>query len=166
MLLKNASTFALSLIVLCAIGCGEDEFEQPVSFSPDDVSPDETKPWGQVVIDSNGTEEWGTDDFELSAASITGDTLAVTVSYSGGCKAHQLTLVSPGLFLESNPVQLVVALAHNANGDSCEAWLTQDYFFRIAPIKTLYQEAYLQDSGTIVLLLKDAPDELVYEFAQ
>ena len=35
-------------------------------------------------------------------------------------------------------------LAHNANGDACEAWLTEDYNFDLTPIKTMYQEGYRQ----------------------
>ena len=101
----------------------------------------------------------------MTAATITGDTLAVTVSYSGGCQDHQFTLVASASFLESDPVQLEVALAHNANGDLCRAWLTEDYLFSLVPIQERFQSQY-QDSGRIVLQLEDAPDELLYEFAE
>ena len=113
----------------------------------------------------DAAEEWGADRFQLTAATITGDTLAVTVSYSGGCENHQFTLVASASFLESDPVQLEVALAHNANGDLCRAWLTEDYLFSLVPIKERFQSQY-QDSGRIVLQLEDAPDELLYEFAE
>ena len=52
-----------------------------------------------------------------------------------------------------------------SNGDPCKAWLTQDYLFPLAPLKTRYQEEYQQDSGAIVLRLAGAPSDLVYEFA-
>ncbi len=136
----------------------------------DDDGPTEEKQWGATVIvdtDTDATDKWGKDAFELNEAAITGDTLAVTVSFSGGCRDHQFTLVASGAFMESDPVQLNVALAHNANDDSCEAWITEGYLFDLAPIKALYQKAYRQDSGVIVLQLKDAPaGALVYEFAQ
>ena len=109
--------------------------------------------------------KWGADAFELTAAAIAGDTLAVTVSYSGGCRDHQFTLVASASFLESLPVQLEVALAHNANGDSCEAWLTEEYLFSLVPIRERFQDQY-QESGRIVLRLEGAPDELLYEFAE
>ena len=41
------------------------------------------------------------------------------------------------------------------------------YGFDLTPIKTLYQEAYREDAGTIVLLLRDASEnvsDLVYSF--
>ena len=122
-----------------------------------------------VIVDvgTDATDKWGKDALELNEAAITGDTLAVEVSYSGGCRDHQFTLVASGVFMESDPVQLSVALAHNANDDPCEAWITEGYLFDLAPIKALYQKAYRQDSGIVVLQLKDAPaGALVYEFAQ
>ncbi len=127
---------------------------------------DPGKPGTLVFAESpDAAEEWGADRFQLSAASITGDTLAVTVSYSGGCQVHQFTLVASDSFLESDPVQLEVALAHNANGDLCRAWLTEDLLFSLVPIKERFQSQY-QDSGRVVLLLEDAPGELLYEFAE
>ena len=67
--------------------------------------------------------------------------------------------------MESFPVQLRVSLAHNANGDTCEAWITEDYTFNLTPIKEVYQKGYQTDEGSIVLRLKDAPpSDLFYDF--
>lgn len=133
----------------------------------DDDGLEEPKQWGATVISDDATDKWGKDVFELKEAAITADTLAVKVSYSGGCRDHLFTLVASGAFMESDPVQLNVALAHNANDDPCEAWITEGNLFDLAPIKALYRKAYRQDSGVIVLQLKDAPaGALVYEFAR
>ena len=136
----------------------------------DDDGPEEAKRRGATVIsddDTDATDRWGKDAFELNEAAITGDSLAVEVSYGGGCRDHQFTLVASGAFMESDPVQINVALAHNANEDPCERWVTEGYLFDLTPIKALFQKAYQQDSGVIVLQLKDAPaDALVYEFAR
>ena len=134
------------------------------SVSTDDVIPDETPYLGTVVI-GVADDKYGTDDYTLNNAAIDEDTLQINVSYSGGCEKHEFTLVASDTFLESFPVQLHVSLAHNANGDTCEAYPTEKYQFDLTPIKTMYQEAYRQQAGTIVLLLKDAPNtNLVYEF--
>lgn len=116
-----------------------------------------------VVITDNA-EPFGVDEYRLNTAAVTGDTLTVSVSFSGGCKEHQFTLVTDGVFLESDPVQMRLSIAHNANNDPCEAYPTEEHQFDLSIIKGLYQSAYQRESGKIILLLRDAPDGLVYEF--
>ena len=169
MKLKIAIIYTLSLSIFI-IGCqqlnnqmktgpGED-----LSVSVDDVSPDEIFYTGAVFI-GDAKDKFGTDEYALNSATITDDTLNISVSYSGGCEEHQFTLVVSEGFLESFPVQLSVSIVHNANGDTCEAYPTENYRFDLTPIKTMYQNAYRQEAGTIVLRLKDAPEgNLIYEF--
>ena len=168
--LKNVIVYVLSVSIFI-IGCQQldnqmkTELDDPVSVSVDDVNPDEIFYAGTVSIGDAGDRS-GTDEYTLNSATITEDTLNISVSYSGGCEVHQFTLVVSETFLESFPVQLHVSLAHNANGDTCEAYPTENYRFDLTPIKAMYQEAYRQEAGTIILRLKDAPEgELIYEFA-
>lgn len=110
-------------------------------------------------------DAWGTDAYTINAATLQGDTLTINVSYSGGCETHAFTLVAEERFLESFPVQLRVSLAHNANGDTCEALITEALHFDLTPIKEAYQKGYQTDEGAIVLHLKDAPpSDLFYDF--
>ena len=126
----------------------------------DEVSADDNN----IVIAAT-PEAWGTDAYIINAATIEADTLHINVSYSGGCETHQFTLVAEPRFLESFPVQMRVSLAHNANGDTCEASLTEDYSFDLTPLKEIYQKGYRTDHGTIILRLKDAPpSNLAYDF--
>ena len=167
----DALGFVLGLNIFFVIGCQQLQNQitgKPddvsVSVSVDDVVPDEIQT-GTVVI-TDAVEEWGVDEYVLNSATIIDDRLELSISYSGGCEKHQFTLVSSGVFLESFPVQLRVSLSHNANNDSCEAWLTDDYHFDLNTIKILYKTAYQQEAGTVILLLEDAPNgQLVYEFA-
>ena len=166
---KSLIVYTLSVLVF-AIGCQQlnDQMktgpDDPVSISVDDLNPDEIFYTGAVFIGDAG-DRFGTDAYALNSATITDDTLNISVSYSGGCEDHQFTLVASDTFLESFPVQLPASIAHNANGDTCEAYPTENYRFDLTPIKTMYQEGYGQEAGTIILRLKDAPDgELVYEF--
>ena len=161
----------LLLVILIAIppfGCDHTPEKMlpgdPVSISRSDVNPDEIFYTGTVFIGDAG-DRFGTDEYALDSAMITDDTLNISVSYSGGCAKHQFTLIVSDTFLESFPVQLPASIAHNANGDPCEAYPTENYRFDLTPIKTMYQEAYRQAAGMIILRLKDAPDgELIYEF--
>ncbi len=102
----------------------------------------------------------------LNDAGIAGDTLSLDLSYAGGCARHEFTLVASELFRESDPVQLPLTLAHDANGDSCEAWLTQDYEFDLSLLRDRYRQAYGDGPGRIVLLLEGAPGgTLLYVFS-
>ena len=159
------------LLVLFAVGCGQGSdtvTEDTVTVTPGD-GVDPLPLMGEVVIADMrmAPGQWGHDAYEIGtgddAPVIEDDTLTLTVSYSGGCEHHDFALVTSGLFLESYPVQLAVAVAHDANGDRCEAYLTTEYEFDLTPIKTLYQEAYREAAGTIVLLIEDVPD-LIYTF--
>ncbi len=116
------------------------------------------------VVITDDAEPFGVDEYRLNTAVVTGDTLTVSVSFSGGCKDHQFTLVTDGVFLESDPVRLMLSLAHNANNDPCEAYPTEEHQFDLSIIKGLYQSAYQRESGKIILLLRDAPNGLAYEF--
>ena len=124
---------------------------------------DDRRPFeGSVVIDDDvdiAAELQESDAYELDivgddAPVIENDTLTLTISYSGGCEEHYFTLVTNGRFMESDPVQLVVALTHDDNDDRCEGYPRHSYVFDLASIKTLYQEAYGTDEGSITLHLQ------------
>lgn len=161
---------------LAACGSGEGGskgFDEPdVYAAPDVPEPDEPVP-GEVAVCglSSGCdisdvsyirEVWGKDHYVLNEVTVNGDTLALNVSYGGGCELHEFTLVISGSFVDAEPVELRVVLAHNANNDSCEAFLTEEYTFDLDVIKTRYQDKYQQNDGTVVLLLDDR--RIHYEF--
>ena len=165
MKLRNVIVFTLSLLILFAIGCQREVDKSVTSLhSVDGVAVQPELNTGAVFIGDAG-DKFGTDEYVLNTVMIKDDTLKINVSYSGGCKDHQFTLIASESFLESFPVQLPIFVAHNANGDTCEAYPTEDYHFDLTPIKTMYQEAYQQEAGTIILRLKDTQNvELIYEF--
>ena len=155
---KNIFISSLTLFILpFAIGCShiESQFMDQIN---------EAGKIGTTVIAAT-SEAWGTDAYVINAATVEDDTLRINVSYTGGCETHAFTLVAEPRFLESYPVQLRVSLAHNANGDTCEALITEDHIFDLTPIKTVYQRGYRTDEGTIVLRLREAPPSaLTYAF--
>lgn len=177
-MIRNALVPALCVIAMCAASCADDDMDtrddgddNPVSSAANDNdnTSDDARLAGTVVISASGSFDpgpWGTDDYQLDAVAMAGDTLVATLSYGGGCETHRFTLVAASAFLESDPVQLDVAIAHDANDDPCEAWLTKEYGFVLTPIKARYHASYGTGAGTIVLRLNDAPDgRVVYEFA-
>ncbi len=161
---QRISRFILCLLLLYATACGQGPDDNPdgAKSSTPPASTDDRTLSGSVVI-NDGTDKaialQESDAYELETDGehepvIENDTLTLTVSYSGGCEVHDFTLVTDGSFMESDPVQLVVTLTHDANDDPCEAYPTDRYAFDLTHLKTLYQEAYRTDEGSIILHLR------------
>jgi len=104
------------------------------------------------------------DPVYIHDAQITGDTLYVHLSYSGGCEEHILTHCWDGAFAESEPVQAFTRIAHNANMDPCEAQPEEMLEFDLTPMKVSWQEGYQQESGTIILHVEGWDSSLNYTF--
>lgn len=147
---RGATSIGLLLGLVAAVGCGE----SPVAPGP---------PESNVVVDDG--RKWGDDPYVVNSAAVDGRRLTIEVSYAGGCERHDFTLVISNTFLESDPVQLPAALAHEANGDACEAWLTESLDFDLALVRTHYQQFYGPGPGRVVLLIAGVSDVLLYEFA-
>lgn len=90
----------------------------------------------QVVPDL----DWRTlpaDEVRISAASLDGLSLHLTLQFPGGCRPHQFALVAGTDLAESNPPYTLFRLAHDANGDMCEAFLTRNLTVDLSPIVPL-----------------------------
>ncbi len=115
-----------------------------------------------VVADGR---DWGNDSYVVNSAAIDVHLLTIVVSFGGGCPRHDFTLVISETFKESDPVQLSAVLAHDANGDTCEAYPTESRVFDLAPIRTRYQQFYEPGPGKTALQIAGVPGvELLYEF--
>ena len=98
-------------------------------------------------------------------ARIEADTLIVPVGYSGGCEAHEFSLCWPDQsFREQEPVEVGLAVFHNANGDICEAYITEDISLNLRPLRDSYVDAYNRPSGSIVIQLAGTEEPLTYSF--
>lgn len=164
MTLRSLRLRVLLLGAAALAACGEGGLDTAVAVSVNDVPPAGSGS-GAVVV-SEAPHLHGQDPFVLNDAAIAGDTLSLNLSYAGGCARHEFTLVASESFRESDPVQLPVSLAHDANGDSCEAWLTRDYEFDLTLLRDRYRQSHGARSGRIVLLLDGVPDgTLLYVFS-
>ena len=164
---RAAGSTALAVLAAAA-GCGQGR--ALLEPGPLSVGPSGTRLSSAVrgaVVVSNADRGWGSDDYVVNAAAITGDALTLNVSYSGGCAAHAFTLVVSESFAGRSPAMLAGRVAHDANGDSCEAYPTEDYEFDLGVIRTHYRAVFggrTGDAGTVVLLLDRVPEgQLVYE---
>lgn len=74
------------------------------------------------------------DPFELRDIVIKGDSVEITVSYSGGCKTHSFEIIWNETLSETTPPQTGIIILHNANGDMCEAYITDTLSFSISDL--------------------------------
>ena len=148
------------LAVLLA-GCTSGS-DKPASATPRPPYADQPPPLVPVVI---GAADRRTDSFVLNSAAVSGPhVLTLSVSYSGGCRNHEFVLTAATAFVEADPYQLDLVLTHDANGDPCEAFPTEQLRYDLTPIRELYRGAYGRDSGTVHLRLDQSPAPLVYRF--
>ena len=158
---------ATLFVLLTQAGCGEPRTPggpSAVSVGRPDGSAPAPSQAGRVVVAGAATA-LRDDDYVFNRATLTGHTLTVSVSYSGGCRTHALTLVIAESFVDSSPVRLPAVLRHDANGDTCEAFLTESYAFDLALVRARYRAVYGPGAGRVALQLDGvSEDGLVYEF--
>ncbi len=103
-----------------------------------------------------------TDTKVISAAAVVGDSLAVTVTYSGGCEEHLFGLCWDGAFAESNPVQVSTFISHDSMQDPCDALPSEELIFDLLPLRAAYESSYQSDTGAIIINLDGWETPLTY----
>ncbi len=83
------------------------------------------------------------DAFRLLEVNVSGDLLEIEVEYGGGCREHLFEIVAdPNGFLESDPVQVNIYIAHENNNDLCEALVRKKLTFSLQPLKEAFRALY------------------------
>lgn len=112
-----------------------------------------------IIVDfDTDPSQWPGDAFHIQEASIHGHTLQIRLSYGGGCRTHDVKVISWGGWMESDPVQNRLFLSHEDFDDPCDAWITKDYTFDLIPLKIAYEGSYgvgQPGATTLILLLED-----------
>ncbi len=92
------------------------------------------------------------DPYQVDGLAILGDTLTVTLSAGGGCETHDWVLCWPdGAFAESDPVQAHLDVWHDNHDDPCDAWISEDVPFDLAPLRNAWQAAYGGGHGSMLI---------------
>ncbi len=94
------------------------------------------------------------DPFDLIDASISGDSLLLSVRYGGGCSDHVFALET-GPMLKSLPPKQLISILHDANGDNCRALIQKTIGFDLSPYRG-------SPRGITVIVLDGT--ELIYEY--
>ena len=98
------------------------------------------------------------DSIQINKAIIIGNTLSLEVSYSGGCRNHDFTLVGNPMIAKSLPPIRSVILVHNANQDECKKQIIETLNFDIRDF------AFTQGEGEIYLKIKGFENKVLYHF--
>jgi hypothetical protein len=134
------------------------------AHGPTAVSP------GTAVVVTDDAATTRMDPANILRGEIQGDRLRLQVEFGGGCARHEFSLLPSGIFMESNPPQMNVQLAHDAKGDPCRAMVTQELVFDLSPVRQAYQTAYGPGPGVVILHVQapgggsSAAQRLRYEF--
>jgi hypothetical protein len=124
---------------------------------------DPASPSTYVVADALGEvhvaffsepEEWSGDPLQIDSARVAGDVLHVFATHGGGCEDHAYAAVAWNGWLESNPVQVGVLIAHDDHDDPCDALLFPELRFDLGPLKRAYEESYGGWGSSSVLILR------------
>ncbi|WP_375770960.1 hypothetical protein NR798_08670 [Archangium gephyra] len=93
------------------------------------------------------------DDIILKSVELQGNTLVARVMHGGGCKEHTYELLWNGAFQKSaaGEAQAELVLAHDANGDSCEALLNRTASFDLGPLAQRWREQNKGEHGVVEL---------------
>jgi len=74
------------------------------------------------------------DPFDLKSIVIKGDSVEITVGYSGGCKHHSFEIICNEALSDTEPPETGIIILHDANGDMCEAYITETLVFSISSL--------------------------------
>jgi hypothetical protein len=72
--------------------------------------------------------------FDRLAVRLDGPVLEVDVGYRGGCGTHTFDLFYDGNLYRVYPPQASVVLAHDANGDDCDAYSRETVRFDVGEL--------------------------------
>lgn len=123
----------VSVVLLLAISACEDNGSNNI--------PDPKSSTNEIRLDQQSFDQsWASlqdgdpisDPFWLKGLRNNGTTLVIDVSYSGGCEAHDFELIWPEVITMIYPPRYTVILNHNANGDMCEAYLSDTLLFDLS----------------------------------
>jgi hypothetical protein len=140
--MRSILALALVALALGIPGCSDDTVT--------DAQPDEWTDDRIVMFDDRSDVQIHMDPLEIASAKVMGNTLVLEVSYGGGCKQHEFRLYGSKGFLESYPVQAMIWLSHDADGDMCEALIREQLMFNLTPLKIEYKRGY-SDNGPVIL---------------
>ena len=91
----------------------------------------------------------------ISDIQLNKNILTIKVSYSGGCKEHEFSLLGSSILTKSLPPKRNILLFHKNNNDNCRELITENLMFDIS-------EFSYADGKEIQLMLKNWEKPISY----
>ncbi|MFM7667811.1 MAG: hypothetical protein ACKO7D_06435 [Bacteroidota bacterium] len=92
-------------------------------------------------------------------AKLNGNTLVLSIGYTGGCATHTFDLVGSEMISKSLPPIRSINLIHNAKDEACKRAMYDTLFFDITNL------AYKKEAGSVIKLnLAGWKEQLVYTY--
>ncbi|MGQ0539427.1 MAG: hypothetical protein ACT4R6_10800 [Gemmatimonadaceae bacterium] len=132
--------------------------------SPSSVSPNDFADGLVAFVQDVNDRAWPHDTLTIESATVSADTLAVTVRFGGGCRKHRFALLLGTAFMESHPVQIQARLAHDAAGDLCRALITESLKFDLTRLKQRYRASYGSGAAAVIMNLVGHGRSVRYSF--
>jgi hypothetical protein len=95
----------------------------------------------------------------INDVKLNGNTLMMSISYTGGCATHTFDLVGSEMISKSLPPIRSINLIHNANDEACKREMFDTLYFDITNL------AYKKELGSVIKLnLNGWKEQLVYTY--
>ena len=108
-----------------------------------------------VIIEQGFSPEGKNNRMEILSATINEDILNLVVSYSGGCKEHNLNLYYTGFFAKSLPPQIKLHLIDAQEEDFCRQLITDTLLYNLSNVK-------VQNTNKVFLTINNHGEKIEY----
>jgi hypothetical protein len=150
-----------AFVLIFALACGPTKAVAP---SADQLAALSSETAQAAHITSDDVQGWPDAAVQVGSASITGDTLVLSISHGGGCRTHRYALLVSNAWRESSPIQVGARLSHDDGGDACKALLTRELRISLAPVRDAYVALYGSADRRISIALTGHTGTVLYTF--
>jgi hypothetical protein len=129
--MKAYKLFFIVVLLSATISCKKEKTDPKSQNSSSIVLKESAIEYSAALFDPFSVKS---DPFTLDSLIVQGDKVEVTVSYPGGCAQHSFEIIWNEAVTNSNPPGINLAVIHDANGDSCEAYITEVITFNLGDL--------------------------------
>jgi hypothetical protein len=147
--MKNTILFSLAIILF---GCASSKKISDMN----NENPIYSKAPKQAFLGDNSQVTTPT---TINDVKLNGNTLMMSISYTGGCAKHTFDLIGNEMISKSLPPIRSINLIHNANDEACKREMFDTLYFDITNL------AYKKEAGSVIkLYIAGWKDQVIYTY--